>query len=419
MATTIELSRLNFADWIRPGDMVAWGQASGEPLSLTEALMAQRHAVGPFKVFTGIALSQTPDPQFTDRVEFHSYHGGASNQRLAAAGQLELLPCHYSQLPTILAGKVDVLLLNLPPADQAGNFSLGLSHDYVIPLIDSARIVVAESNDQVPWIHGERMIHESEIDVLVETARLPVAMPSRAGDAVDQAVAANVAGLIEDGATLQIGIGALPAAILAALGEHRHLGIHSGAIGDAVADLMEAGAVDNSRKAMDPGVTVAGCLLGTRRIWDFSRRNPHISLRSVAYTHDISVLASLDKFTALNTAIEVDLTGQVNAETIDGRYIGAVGGAVDFLRGAQRSHGGLPIVALRARAGGKSKIVARLGGPVSTARADAGVIVTEHGIADLRGRSIKERVARMIDIAHLEDRDSLDRAAYDGAMRNR
>jgi acetyl-CoA hydrolase len=270
----------------------------------------------------------------------------------------------------------------------------------------------------VPWIHGERTVNRVEIDLAMHTSRAPVAVPSRPPDAVDRAIAVRVAGLIEDGATLQIGIGAIPAAILTALAGHRHLGIHSGALFDPVVDLIEAGAVDNSRKGADIGKTVAGCLLGTRRIWDFSGRNPDISLRSVAYTHDISVLSGLQKFVALNTAIEVDVTGQVNAETVDGRYVGAVGGAVDFLRGAQRCRGGLPIIALRSRAGGKSKIVARLSGPVSTSRADAGIFVTEHGVADLRGRPLRERIKRMIDIAHPEDRDSLDRAAYDGAMRN-
>jgi acetyl-CoA hydrolase len=419
MTETIDLSRLNFRDWIRAGDMVAWGQASGEPLSLTEALMSQREAIGPFKVFTGICLSQTPDPQFTDTVDFLSYHGGASNQRLASTGRLDVLPCHYSQLPAILASRVGILLLHLSPPDGNGNFSLGLSHDYVVPLLDSARTVIAEVNDQMPWIDGERTVHGSEIDVLVKTSRALLEMPSRPGDAIDQAIAAKVAGLIEDGATLQIGIGALPAAILKALADHRHLGIHSGALVDPVVDLMQSGAIDNSRKAIDPGVTVAGLMLGTGKLFSYGARNPRIVMRAIGYTHNLDVIARLEKFTALNSAIEVDLTGQVNAETIDGRYVGAVGGAVDFVRGAQRSRGGLPIITLRSRTAGNSKIVARLAGPVSTARADAGLVVTEHGIADLRGRSIRERMRLMIDIAHPDDRDSLDRAAYDVAMRDR
>jgi acyl-CoA hydrolase len=409
MATIIELGRLDFRDHVRAGDMVVWGQGCGEPQSLTEALMTQRQAIGPFKVFTGLCYSGTPDPQFTDRVEFISYHGGASNQRLAEAGKLDILPCHYSQLPAILADRVDVLLLQLSPPDAHGNHSLGLSHDYVVPLIDRARTVIAEVNDRMPWIEGERTLNATDIDALVPVSHPPLELPSRAGDATDRAIAAKVAGLIEDGATLQTGVGALPAAILAALSDHRHLGIHSGSLFDSVVDLIQAGAVDNSRKGVDSGVSVAGTLLGTRKLFAFAERNRQIMMRSSLYTHDPGVLAALDKFTALNSAIEVDLTGQINAEVADGRYIGGVGGAVDFLRGAQRSRGGLPIVALRSRAGGKSKIVARLSGPVSTSRADAGIVVTEHGIADLRGQPLKERVKRMIAIAHPEDRDALDR----------
>lgn len=413
MASTIELSALDFRDWVKPGDMVVWGQASGEPLALTAALMAQRHSIGRFKVFTGLCYSDTPDPQLTDAVEFHSYHGGASNRRLGA--QLTILPCHYSELPRILAEQVDVLLLHLPPPDASGNFSLGPSQDYIIPLLGKARTIVAEINDRLPWVDSERGI-AAEIDAMVRTSRPPLEIPSRPGDAIDQAIAAKVAGLIDDGATLQIGIGALPAAILTALGDRRHLGIHSGSLFDPVVDLVEAGAVDNSRKGADEGVSIAGLLLGTHKLLSFADRNPQIQMRSSLYTHDIGVLGALHKFTALNSAIEVDLTGQVNAEVADGRYIGAVGGAVDFTRGAHRSRGGMPIVALRSRAGGKGKIVARLSGPVSTSRADAGVIVTEHGVADLRGQPLGARIKRMIAIAHPDDRDSLERAAYDGAV---
>jgi acetyl-CoA hydrolase len=409
MTPTIDLNRLDLRDLVRRDDTVAWGQASGEPLSLTEALMAQRHAIGPFKVFTGLCYSPTPDPRFTDTVEFLSYHGGGSNQRLAEIGRLDILPSHYSALPDILAARVDVLLLHLPPPDDQGRYSLGLSHDYVIPLIDRARTVIAEVNDQVPWIEGERTVGADDIDVLVRTSRTPLEIPSRAGNAVDRAIAATVAGLIEDGATLQIGIGAVPSAILSALADHRQLGIHSGSLFDPVVDLMQCGAVDNSRKDVDAGVSVAGTLLGTRKLFSFAARNPNIAMRGIPYTHGVDVLAALDKFVALNSAIEVDLTGQVNAEVADGRYVGAIGGAVDFIRGAHRSRGGLPIIALRSRAGGKGKIVGQLTGPVSTSRADAGIVVTEHGVADLRGLSIGERVKRMIAIAHPDDREALDR----------
>ena len=412
MTGTIELSRLNFRDFVRPGDMVAWGQASGEPLSLTETLMAQRAAIGPFSVFTGLCYSDTANPDFTDQVSFVSYHGGGSNRRLGDTGKLDILPVHYSALPGILRERVDVLLLHLPPPDANGNFSLGLSQDYVIPLIDSARTVIAEINDQLPWIVGERTIAASEIDIMVKTSRSPLEIPLRPGDEIDRKIAMTVAGLIEDGATIQIGIGALPATILGALGNHRHLGIHSGSLFDPVVDLMRSGAVDNSRKTIDRGVSVAGCLLGTRKLFAFADRNERISMRAIAHTHDIAVIGSLDKFTALNSAVEVDLTGQINAETAGRKYLGAVGGAVDFLRGAHRSRGGLPIVALQSRASGKAKIVTNLSGPVSTSRADAGLIVTEYGAADLRGQSLRERIKRMIAIAHPDDRADLEKKAF-------
>jgi acetyl-CoA hydrolase len=412
MTGTIELSRLNFRDFVQPGDMVAWGQASGEPLSLTETLMAQRAAIGPFSVFTGLCYSDTANPDFADHVTFVSYHGGGSNRRLGDTGKLDILPVHYSALPGILRERVDVLLLHLPPPDANGNFSLGLSQDYVIPLIDSARTVIAEINDQLPWIVGERTIAASEIDIMVKTSRSPLEIPLRPGDEIDRKIAMTVAGLIEDGATIQIGIGALPATILGALGNHRHLGIHSGSLFDPVVDLMRSGAVDNSRKTIDRGVSVAGCLLGTRKLFAFADRNERISMRAIAHTHDIAVIGSLDKFTALNSAVEVDLTGQINAETAGRKYLGAVGGAVDFLRGAHRSRGGLPIVALQSRASGKAKIVTNLSGPVSTSRADAGLIVTEYGAADLRGQSLRERIKRMIAIAHPDDRADLEKKAF-------
>ena len=412
MTGTIEPGPPDFREFVRPGDMVAWGQASGEPLSLTEALMAQRAAIGPFSVFTGLCYSGTANPDFTDRVGFVSYHGGASNRRLGDAGKLDILPVHYSALPGILRERVNVLLLHLPPPDAYGYFSLGLSQDYVIPLLDSARAVIAEINDRLPWIEGERTIAASRIDASVRTSRPVLEVPSRPGDATDRTIASIVSGLIEDGATIQIGIGALPAAILEALGDHRHLGIHSGSLFDPIVDLMQRGAVDNSRKTIDRGVSIAGCLLGTQKLHAFADRNKAIAMRAIGHTHDVGVIGSLDKFTALNSAIEVDLTGQINAETAGGKYLGAVGGAVDFLRGAQRSRGGLPIVALQSRTGGKAKIVSRLSGPVSTSRADAGLIVTEYGIADLRGQKLRERMKRMIEIAHPDDRANLEKEAF-------
>ena len=409
MADIVELGDLDFAGLIRPGDTVTWGQACAEPQSLTERLVAQRKTIGLFNVFLGASYSGTADPRYSDNIRFMSYSGTGTVRMLAKAGKIDIYPCHYSRLPDILQSTVDVLLLQLSPADENGAFSLGLAHEYLVSLIDSARLVIAEVNDQVPWIHGERSLRGSDVDIMVNTSRSPLELIHKPASEAEQAIAERVAGLIEDGASLQMGLGSLPEIILTRLARHRNLGIHSGAIGDQVATLMESGVIDNSRKRIDTGQTVAGVMFGSRRLYSFAHRNRAINMRSTAYTHNPDVIARLDRFVALNTAIEVDLTAQVNAEVARGIYVGAVGGAIDFLRGARRSKGGLPIVMLPSRAGTASRIVSRLSGPVSTSRKDVGLVVTEYGVADLRQLSIKERMRRMVEIAHPDVREDLQR----------
>lgn len=414
MTRLIDLEQLRFSAWIRPGDTVSWGQCSAEPVSLTTRLMAQRHTIGGrFAVFIGATWADALEPHHADVVDFMSYCGAANNRRLADAGVLDILPAHYSSFEQILAsgpGRVDVLLLQVAPADSEGNYSLSASHEYLVPLLDTARVVIAEVNDRAPWTFGPRTIRTDDFDVMVNTSRaLPAAPVSKPG-AVERTIAARVATLVDDGATLQCGIGTLPETVLAALAKHRALGIHSGAIGDAVALLMQQGAVTNARKGIDTGVTVAGTIMGSGTIHRFAHRNPQVQFRPTSYTHDLRVLESLNQFVAINGAIEVDLTGQINAETAGGRYLGAVGGAMDFMRGARRSRGGLPIIVLPSRAGMRSRIVRHIDGPVSTPRSDAALIVTEHGVADLRSLSLSRRVDSLISIAHPDDRDELERA---------
>jgi acetyl-CoA hydrolase len=260
---------------------------------------------------------------------------------------------------------------------------------------------------------GERVLFENDIDVLIRTSRPMMEISVPPPGPVELAIARRVAELIEDGSTLQVGLGALPKAVLAQLVGHSDIGIHSGVIGDEVVELVEAGVVTNARKTIDPRVSVAGLLIGSHRLYDFAHRNRSLAMRSTAYTHCPSILERIDRFVAVNSAIEVDLTGQINAEMARGTYVGAVGGAVDFLRGAHRSKGGLPIIALPSNAGhgerAVSRIVSRLLGPVSTTRSDAGIIVTEHGVADLRGLSISQRIQRMLDLADPAFRDALER----------
>lgn len=412
----VDADTLDFASLVRAGDTVAWPQVNAEPLTLTRALMAQRHAIGPFRAFVGISHFDTVAVEHADVVAFASYCGGGRNRALARAGLLDPWCWHYSTLARRLAAQetpIDVLLLQVAPADDHGRYSLGINHEYLAPAIAHARVVVAEINDRCPWTHGERCLDDRDIDVAIHVSRGLAEPPRVEPDAVERAVAHRVASLVEDGATLQLGVGTLPGLVLDALADRRDLGVHSGQIGDGIAALAEAGVVTNARKTRDRDVTVAGCMMGGARVHRYAHRNPGVHLRPTTYTHDAEVLASLDRFVAVNGGIEVDLTGQVNAEMADGSYVGGIGGLVDFLRGAHRSRGGLPIVALPSRFGAASRIVVELSGPATVSRADAGIVVTEHGIADLRGVSLAERIPRMVALAHPDDREDLARRAHE------
>lgn len=411
MTQVLNSEAVDVSGLIRPGDTVLWGQANAEPLPLTSALMAQRKQIGPFRVMLGISNHRTCLPEHGDTVEFMAYCGAGANRELYRAGLLDILPVHYSRLPELIRSgelRIDVVMLQLSPANADGRHSLSLAQEYLLPALAHARVIIAEINEQAPWVYGERTLGIDELGAVLYTDR-PVTEngPSRVSEC-DSQIARHIAGLVDDGATLQMGIGAIPDAVLGALGEHRNLGVHSGSIGDGVARLMESGVINNSRKSRDQGISVGGILMGSRLLHDFAHDNPSISLRSTSYTHDAGILADTDRLVAINSALEVDLTGQVNSEAIGHNYLGAVGGALDFLRGAHRSRGGLPIVALPSTAKAGSRIVSKLSGPVTVPRCDAGLIVTEYGVADLRGLSLRQRMRKMLDIAHPDARGQLE-----------
>jgi acyl-CoA hydrolase len=412
-ADALDLTRL-----VRRGDTVLWPQGTAEPLTLTEALVRQRQDVGPANVFIGITFSETLQPEHADWLTFTSYAGTGANQRLSRAGALNILPSHYSQLPQLFASgeiKCDVAFLQLSGANDAGAYSFGVGHDYVPGAARRARVVIAEVNDQAPWTFGAQELSDLRIDFVVRTSRPLLQLAPQAIGETERRIAMHCAQYIADGAVLEIGIGAIPDAILSGLANRRELGVHSGAIGDSIVDLIEAGAITNVRKGIDRGVTVTGVLFGTERLYRFAHENPSIRLRPPSYTHDARILAQLDNFIAINSAIEVDLTGQVNAEQLGGHYMGAVGGQGDFVRAAIDSHGGRSIIALpsTAKRGTLTRIVPQLsGGITTTARSDADLIVTEWGVAELRGQTVKERVRRMIAIAHPAFREQLERDAH-------
>ncbi|EGD05054.1 acetyl-CoA hydrolase/transferase [Burkholderia sp. TJI49] len=399
---------------IRPGDTVMWGQSHAEPVTLMRALVAQRHSFKRIRVFLGIGLADVLTPEHADAIDFLAYCGSGANRKLARANVLDILPAHYSQLPELVrsgALRIDVVMLQVSPPDEHGRYSLGLAREYLVEALKHARAIVAEVHPDVPWTYGGPFLRAADIDLLVTSdTPFPDAVATEPGP-VEQAIGQHVASLVEDGATLQTGIGAIPDAVMAALHDKRDLGVHTGSIGDGIAALCEAGVVTNARKTIDAGITVGGVIIGSARVRRFAHRNPALELRGTEYTHNPHVLRRIERFTAINSAVEVDLTGQVNAEVVGGTYVGAVGGVGDFLRAAQASRGGVPIVALPSTAGAHSRIVTTLSGPVTVPRSDACVIVTEYGIADLRGLSLAQRVPKMIAIAHPDHRERLAREA--------
>ncbi|MDN7942536.1 acetyl-CoA hydrolase/transferase family protein [Burkholderia multivorans] len=391
-----------------------WGQSHAEPVTLMRALVAQRHSFKRIRVFLGIGLADVLTPEHADAIDFLAYCGSGANRKLARANVLDILPAHYSQLPELIrsgALRIDVVMLQVSPPDEHGRYSLGLAREYLVEALKHARAIVAEVHPDVPWTYGGPFLRAADIDLLV-TSDTPFSDAAETTPGpVEQAIGQHVASLVEDGATLQTGIGAIPDAVMAALHDKRDLGVHTGSIGDGIAALCEAGVVTNARKTIDAGITVGGVIIGSARVRRFAHRNPALELRGTEYTHNPHVLRRIERFTAINSAVEVDLTGQVNAEVVGGTYVGAVGGVGDFLRAAQASRGGVPIVALPSTAGAHSRIVTKLSGPVTVPRSDACVIVTEYGIADLRGLSLAQRVPKMIAIAHPDHRERLAREA--------
>lgn len=405
---------LDLRDFVRPGDTVLWGQGSGEPRTLTEALVEQRAQLGGLNVFLGATYSETLKPEHADHLQFFGIGGIGNNAALARAGVLDVLPCHISSMPALIeSGRlpVDVVFVQLSPAGPDGRHSLGLVGDYVRPAMARARTVIAEVNDHVPHMLGEGSVHPGELAHVLHTSRPPVFVPSPPPGPAEERIGSLVGALIPDGAVLQLGIGSVPHAIASSLTGKQDLSVHCGVVGDWIVDLMEAGAVTNARKPIDTGVTVTGAVFGTRRLYDFVHQNDAIQLRPISYTHDMAVLRRLDQLIAINSAVEVDVTGQVNAETLEGRHIGAVGGQVDFVRAAMASRGGRSIIALpsTARRGTVSRIVTKLSDAVvTTPRSDADLFVTEHGVAELRGVPLHERARRLIEIADPRFRAELE-----------
>jgi acetyl-CoA hydrolase len=370
---------IDLASVIRPGDALLWGQACAEPQSLVEALVSQRARLGAVGCFLGSSYSGIVRPEHADHLRFSSYCGTGTTRALADAGVLDIVPAPYSRLGALIRGRqirCDVVMVQVSPPNARGEYSLGIGVEYLAPALQSARAVIAEVNRRVPWTHTEPLLRERDFALKVESSRSPLELRYRL-DETGRRIAAHAADFIPERAVLECGIGNLPNAVLAGLKGRTGLRMHSGAIPDAAADLELA--------SCDGGI-----LIGSARLFEWARENSRVTLRSSDYTHGAATLARLERFVAVNSAVEVDYTGQANGELADGSYVGAVGGALDFIRAANQSPGGVSIMVLPAK-----RIVERLSGPVSVPRSEAGVVVTEKGAADLRGCSLRERERRM------------------------
>lgn len=406
---------ISFASLVRAGDRISFGQACSEPVGLVRELLRQGESLhaslGRLKMFVAGSYSGLLKAEHAAWFDVASYGAIGDGAALARVGKLEIHPAPYSQLPALMAGMLrpDIVLLQLSPADANGRHSLGVASDFQLAAARQARIVIAEVNARAPFSPHALLPQDLRLDHVVHTDEPLVEGPRSASDPTSEQVAAHVASLVPDGATLQMGIGSIMDAICRALASHKELGIHSGILTDGMADLMVRGVVTNGRKGSHVGQCVAGSLLGTRKLFEFAHRNADIFLAETDVTHGMASLAKQLRFCSINSAVEVDLTGQVNAEVSGGRYVGAVGGQPDFIRAAIQSEGGLSVIALpsSAKDGKISRIVSRLSGPVTTPRSDVDYVATEWGVARLKGLSLRERARRMAAIAHPEHREQL------------
>ena len=344
----------------------------------------------------------------------------SDNVRAAVnAGRADFTPMFLSEIPSAFKKQlpVDVALIHVSPPDEHGYCSFGIEVGVTKTAAQAAKIVIAEVNQQMPRTLGDSFIHVSKLDYIIPVDyRLPE-LPMGSASAIAGQIAKHIATLIPDGATLQTGIGAIPDAVLRELNHHKDLGVHTELFADGVIDLVERGVINGERKSLHPGKIVAGFILGTQRLYDFVDDNSIIELHPTEYINDPFVIAQNDRMVAINSAIEVDLTGQVCADSIGARLYSGVGGQVDFIYGASRSEGGTPIIALPSSALIKdqntSKIVALLkhGAGVTTTRNHVRYVVTEYGVAELYGKTIRQRAQALINVAHPDFREELEKQA--------
>lgn len=404
---------------IRDGLRVFVGSGAAVPLGLLDAFCARAKHYKDVEVCQLLTLG--PAPYTARELEGHVRHNaffvGGNTREAVQEGRADFTPVFLSEIAGLLRTTmpVDVALVQVSPPDKHGFCSLGVSVDIVKVAVETARVVVAEINPRMPRTHGDAFVHVSRLSSIVEVDHALPELVAEPIDDVARAIGENVAGLVRDGDTLQMGIGAIPNAALAALGNHKDLGIHTEMFSDGVVDLVEKGVITNAKKTHRRGKLVTTFVMGTKRLYDFVDDNPLIEMRPSHYANDPAIVAKNRGMVSINSALAVDLTGQVCADSIGSRIYSGVGGQVDFVRGAAKAENGRPIIALRSTAknGTISRIVPELaaGSGVTTSRADVHWVVTEHGAANLHGKNVRQRVEALVGIAAPQFRDELRAAA--------
>lgn len=406
---------------IRSGHRVFVQGAAATPQALLRALAARAAELRDVELVSLHTEGDHPcaEPGVAESFHINALFVGANTRVAVGRGDADYIPAFLSEMPALFRERVlplDVALVHVSPPDQHGYCSLGVSVDIALAAVESAAIVIAQVNPHMPRTHGDGLVHHSAFTAAVAVDEpLPEHAAKPLGD-IEKAIGHHCAGLIEDGATLQMGIGAIPDAVLAMLGDHKDLGVHTEMFSDGILPLVKNGVITGRHKVVLPSRIVAGFVMGTRRVYDFLDDNPQVAMLDIAFVNDPDVIKQNPKVAAINSAIEVDLTGQVCADSIGTRMWSGVGGQMDFLRGAALSKGGKPVIALPSRtAKGISRIVPTLqtGAGVVTTRAHVHWVVTEHGAVDLRGRNLRQRARALISIAHPGDREDLERAAHD------
>ena len=359
------------------------------------------------------------DPKYATAFHSNSMFMGANVRGAVNDGDADFIPSFFSEVPLMFRRGViplDVALITVSPPDKHGFCTLGVSVDTSKAAVDTAKIVIAQVNRFMPRTHGDGLIHISRFSRYVEIDEpLPEHAPHPLSEE-EKRIGEHIAGIIEDGATLQMGIGAIPDAVLSCLGNHKNLGVHTEMFSDGVIPLIQNGVINNSRKTRHKDVMVSGFLIGSRKLYDFVDDNPLVRMLDIQYVNDTAVIRKLPKMTSINSAVEVDITGQVCADSIGTRMYSGVGGQMDFIRGASLAEGGKPILALPSvTSKGESKISSFLkpGAGVVTTRAHVHYIATEYGIVDLYGKTLRERARLLIDIAHPTHRERLEREAFE------